>query len=627
MADITTGTELNAYRGDAALADGYYSGYESPTLAPLEKYALTKYEVNLKNYEQQQKDKKDLEDHFSDPKLYEFLDKEYADQVAPQLDRIKELSKMNLQMNPNSKEWYEFHNAYNEVIGANARLKAVQKMKNEYKDWEGATADPHEKERLAKHVKKLQDYKLGDEIPVYDQYFAFNQKHIPTGEIAMGKIQRIVPGTNELQTVEKTMYNPKGLDVAAKRMRVTDPESYQTGLDIAHTLIQHDEGLEDVNKAMQQTYSDGLILNVQLLEKKYADEFAAAQKANPKATFTDFMINTGRGAEIQAEKDALAYLQYPLRFETIDPGDPKLEGFTYSDDGTKMLNVNDDMLRAIYGATQKPPGVTEKIIDSKISALPADIALKREKAKTEAAKRTQLAAQTKKLNKETESIKIPESQNPQVTREGEVRTIVTTTTNPDGTTTKTERKVGLVNAENLSPELQKLVGYVLPPKPKATQDDGQDVGIKKQVPAKGADGKDLKDAAGDPVMVEETTTTKQGKKVVSKEAQKEYDEEVKKVKERGMMSIRFFTKDGIDKSDDVFRTVEDKSKKLTIAKFANDAADKGIIVKYYDRNGKLITTSQEIDLKTQEAANKSSSKGDATYGTDLVSDVDADEEE
>ncbi len=116
MAQITSGSDLNSYRGDANLAGGgNNTGYAKLDFSPLETYALKKYEIHKIDNEQQQKDKADLEKMYLDPDTHVDLDKGLADQLQPVITRQKELSLMNLHKNPNSKEWFEYKDNYKKI--------------------------------------------------------------------------------------------------------------------------------------------------------------------------------------------------------------------------------------------------------------------------------------------------------------------------------------------------------------------------------------------------------------------------------------------------------------------------------------------------------------------------------
>lgn len=389
MPDVTTGQQLNSYQGNPALADGPgKTGYAKVDLSPLETFAINKYKTNLIDYEQQQKDKKDLEEKFLDPNINIPVDKELADQIQPKMARFIELSKENLQDDPKGEKYYEFQNLYKELLQLNAKAKVVQTKKEEYQKAIEQTQDEHEKERLNAHLETLKNYKIGDDVPIYNKYFAFDDAHLPSGEISKGTMKRVRPGKgneNFIDDVEYTINNPLNLDKVAKDQRVRNPKVYTTGQDIGHTLITHG-GVPELNMAARDIYNKGLRYNISTLQDKYKAEWEKYQKENsPVKTFRDFMNETGKSNELQSVYDGLKYLvgedgKAAVRYIPARPGE-KLENYTYSDDGKMRLNVDNDTLRAIYGATKAPPGVgeTEKVIKSEISKIPSEIALNEQK--------------------------------------------------------------------------------------------------------------------------------------------------------------------------------------------------------------------------------------------------------
>jgi hypothetical protein len=585
-APITNGQSLNSYQGNAALAAGDGNGgeavgYDKVDLSPLQTYALNKYKTNLIDYEQQQKDKKELEAKFMDPSQNVFLDETYADQVKPIIDRQKELALKNLQMNPNSKEWYEFHNNYEKLAQANAQLKTVQTLKQKAQDAAGASADPHEKERLLSYADQLGKYKLGEEIPSYNKYFAYNDAHIPTGDEVSGTKQRIVG--DKVQTVKYSINDPSGLDEKANQQSVTTPESAQTGQDIAHTLITHG-GVPELNQASQETYNAAQTYKYGLLRDKYKTELAQYQKDHPGNGFQQFMIDTGKQDEIKAIDKKLEYLKTPVEYVSTDKDPYKFLGFTYSDDGKKRLNVSDNTLRAIYGANKTKPGAKEEVIKEELSKTPAEIAklnAETAKAKSDAAVARQKANDNSRLTSakithikaQTAAIDpIPESVLPQIGGAAELTsyTDFSKTGNP-----KSDKFI--VRAKDLPEDLRQVGGFgTIPQKPKITGNPEKD-----------------------------------------KAAMAAYNDDMAQT-EKGVAELRFFNSKGEDETDKFIKVV--KAKKGTLTQAMSEAPSRGYSVKFIDATGNVIGTTQSIDKQTLKESNKNTKKGQAPLGTDLPTD-------
>ena len=372
--DVTTGQELNSYTGRAALGGSDAAGYAALDISPLGVYALKKYETNLIDYNQQQADKKALQAKFTDPSLYLFLDKEYSDQVNPKLDRLKELSKKNLQMDPTGEDWYEFHRLYNEITQDNAGLKTVQALKDKYKKAAEDTADIHEKERLDQYVKQLSSWKLGQEIPSYNKYFGPNRKHHPDLTEETGTYLK--PGGSEAfptqQKVKYSIKNPINAFELARYKVVTDPTALQTGSDYAHTFLEMG-GMEEVNESAKDIYKKALRLNISKLEEKYKNDYKNYERIYPGATFRDFMNNTGNEAELQVVYDKLKPLNDGLQAVPIaaDNG-VQLKGYTYYTDpktkATVRMNLSDAEMLGFMAATDQPTGRKEEIVEEKFAS-------------------------------------------------------------------------------------------------------------------------------------------------------------------------------------------------------------------------------------------------------------------
>jgi len=399
--EVTTGQELNSYQGNAALAGGSENiGYAKIDLSPLQDYALKRYEINAKDYETQQQDKKALEQQFMDPKLYVSVDEGLANQISPKLTRLKELMMMNLDKNPNSKQYFEFKSLYNDVLKDNAQAKVVQNLKDKYKEMAGSTPDEHEREKINSYIKQLDDYKLGSDIPVYNRYFAFNEDHLPSpleGNQPSKFVGKRVKG-NEIQDVEFSIFNPLDLDKIAVDQRMRNPQVYNTGEDIGHTLLSHG-GIDLLNEAAKDAYDKGLRYNIEATRKKYDAEFKNFLKNNPNATFKQFMDSTGRGDELKKIYSGLQYLKNGVQYipSSVDGGG-KIDNFSYSPDGNLRLSVDNDTLRALYAATRKPIGESEKVVKSEISKVPSEIELNKQKIETEKGKLPELKARANAAN-------------------------------------------------------------------------------------------------------------------------------------------------------------------------------------------------------------------------------------
>jgi len=299
-------------------------------------------------------------------------------------------------MDPKGEKWYEFHNLYNEILKNNARAKVVQTKKEEYQKAIEQTQDEHEKERLTAHLETLKNYKIGDDIPIYNKYFGPVLEHLPTNKTISGVIKRVRPGKgneNYVDDVETTIIDPSGLDEIAKQQRVLNPKVYTTGEDLGHTLIKHG-GVPELNKKAKEIYNKALTFKIAELQEKYKADFQDYLQMNPGKTFRDFMNETGKGEELKSKYDKLAYLiggtanngslngpPNPVAVQYIParPGE-KLDNYTYSEDGKMRLSVDNDVLRSIYGATQDVPGQSEKIVKSELSTKLAEIELKKAQA-------------------------------------------------------------------------------------------------------------------------------------------------------------------------------------------------------------------------------------------------------
>lgn len=374
MADVTTGQELNSYQGNAALADGpagNYIGQAPFDITPLANYALAKYKTNLKNYETQEKDRAKVEEMFLDPNINVPLDEHLAEQIRPKMDEFKQTMAKNPSAYRDPASWYKIQQLDKELLADNARLKAVQVAKDKYSQLAGAEPNEKKKKNYLDHVAKLEKYKLGEQVPAFNEYFDFDAAHLPSLLTGKVKEQRMVG--NKIETVERSVFN--GIDALdkAKQQHIINGEVNNTGVDLAKTLLTHG-GLEDLNKKLSKAYDDQMTLNFGLIKDKYDKEFAAYKKENPKASFFDFVDPWKLQEEVANIGNKLSYLKNGLQYITDgQEGNPELEhSFTYDKNGVR-LNVDNDTLRAMYAILENPVGEQETVVDSKISKEAAEI--------------------------------------------------------------------------------------------------------------------------------------------------------------------------------------------------------------------------------------------------------------
>ena len=562
--DITTGRELNSYAGDANLGTGEASGYAAMDLTPLATYALKKYETNLKDYEQQQKDKKDLEKQFNDPELYKFVDKELADQIDPYLNELKELAKENLQLRPNSEKWYRFHELHSKIIQLNANAKTVQTLKDKAKKDAGDSADPHDKEKNLAFADKLSKYKLGDEIPAYEKYFPYDASDNPTATVSQSVRERPRADGNGVEKVTRITTNPLGLLKKYDELEVTKPKARATWEDIAHTTLEKG-GVPNLNARMAETYKEALALNRGLLADQHEEDYDDYLKLYPTKNLEDYLESIGQTQEIKDVKAGLQFLEHPLTYASItkDPGGKELAGFTYFPDenGVKQrLSVSDKELAAIFGATQIPPSERESVtselskVPAEIEALKAKTALTKEQAKTQGTIQKKNVASTKYIGRQMENLDPP--------FKSEIIDVV--------------RKAELVNITSTAP-------YKLGEK-------RPDAVSEKQLLVRGKD-------------VPEALATKAG------------------LSPDGSYIIKYFEGD-----KEVTKTVIDRLERATKGSAQEMAAHwvrKGFRVEFVDQKGKVTSTTKDLDRKTVMENNKSrSNKSDINVGTGLDPDTD-----
>lgn len=583
MPDVQSGTDLNSYQGNANLAGGNSEGvgYAKVDITPLQTLALQQYNTNMVDYQQQQYDRAKLEDMYLDPSIYVDLDQDLAGQITPKMQEFKDLARKQLEKNPNSEDYYKFKDLYKELGSLNAKGKAVQTLRQQYKKAAGETQDEHEKEALNAHLEKLSKYKLGDEIPVYNKYFGFDKNALPPKDKLKGTYLRVKG--NVIETVQTELNNPMGLDEVAKRQRIENPKVYTTGEDIGHTLLQHG-GVDELNKKTAEYADLGIKLNVGLLKDKYQNELNKFQKENPTGTFQEFLNATGHSDEIDKIRQGHDYLKVPVKYIPVPDGEGRLQNYSYSADGKQRLNVDNDILRAKFSATDEPIGKSEKVLKSELSKTPAEIERIRaatEKINSDKKVNVMKANQTgkltdarvRKLDKETSALApLPDSAIPLIGQGATLNKIK----NKDGSNSTQDQIT--IRPKNISPELAKLAGFNMdmPTPPKYTNDRASNIQLKKT-----------------------------------------YDEQVSKMKDQSVQ-MRFYGANGNDETDIVIRKIKQTDKGANnIEDITKFALLKGKTIKFIDQDGNVLSTNKEINIKTQIQNNKVNAKGDQPLGADL----------
>jgi len=573
MPEVTTGQELNSYQGNAALADGpsgNYIGQASFDISPLANYALAKYKTNLINYETQEKDRAKVEEMFLNPDINVPLDEHLAEQIRPKMDEFKQTMAKNPSAYTDPKSWYKIQQLDKELLADNARLKAVQVAKDKYNKLAGEEPDEKKKQNYLDHVAKLEKYKLGEDVPVFNDYFGFDEKHLPS--LLTGKVRYQKMVGNELRTVEKSVYN--GIDALdkAKQQHIINGEVNNTGKDLAATLLSHG-GLDDLNKKLAQAYDDQMNLNMTLLKDKYEKQFSEYKKEHPNAKFSDFADVWKLQEEISGVGQKLSYLKNGLQYVTDGKENPEIShSFTYDKNGVR-LNVDNDTLRAMYSVLQNPVGEQETVIESKISELPSKIkeneanatknkaaaGLSNAKAKTESAKQSKLYKQTQVINP------LPVSEVPLIAREATLQNV------------KGKGDQFIVRADNLPEKLRGKAGMSLPEKPKTT-DKNYDSAIKA------------------------------------------YNEAMKNAKSTYQM--RFFDASGNDITD---IAIGYHKKGFKIKDILAEGSKNGTVVKFIGQDGNIVGTTESLDRQTQIENNKTNSVKEANLGEYLPDESDAGE--
>lgn len=572
--EVTTGQELNSYQGNAALADGpagNYVGQAPFDITPLQTYALAKYKTNLENYETQEKDRAKVEAMFLDPNINVPLDEHLAEQIRPKMDEFKQTMAKNPSAYKDPQSWYKIQQLDKELLADNAKLKTVQVAKDNYKKLAGLEPNERKKKNYLEHIAKLEKYKLGEDVPVFNDYFGYDAAHLPSLLTGKVKEQRMVG--NKIETVERSVFN--GIDALdkAKQQHITNGEVNNTGIDLAKTLLSHG-GLEDLNKKLAKAYDDQMTLNFGLLKDKYDKEFATYKKDNPKASFFDFVDAWKLQEEVANMGNKLSYLKKGLEYITDgQEGNPELQhSFTYDENGVR-LNVDNDTLRAMYAILENPVGEQETVIDSKISELPSKIkeneanamknkaaaGLSNAKVKTENAKQSKLYKQTQAINP------LPVSEVPLIAREATLQNV------------KGKGDQFIVRADNLPEKLRGKAGMGLPEKPKTTD--------------------------------ENYATAITAYEAAMKNAKSTYQ-------------MRFFDASGNDITD---IAIGYHKKGFKIKDILAEGSKNGTIVKFIGQDGNIVGTTESLDRQTLIENNKTNSAKEANLGEDLPEESNAGE--
>lgn len=379
MAEVTTGNELLAYTGNAELAGGYSPdtiGVGKIDLSPLQTWAIYQYNTNLKNYERQEEDRKKLEELYSNPKIHLSLDQNLATQIQPKLDNLATLMKQNPQLYRDRKKYYEFIDQYNELIDDNAKLKTIQDEKDATKKSIEAESNEYKKRALQKYYDSLNNYKLGDEPPVYNGVFEFDEKvSLPILETQTEKKQRIVG--DKIQTYTQSIVSPLNAKGIAAEQAAKNGDVRAQRETLVSGILAHGD-LDLYNEKAQQAYNDWANFAYQSLQTKYADDFSSWSKSNKEKSFDDFLTATNRKNEYDEQINDIKWLKgtdggSPAIY-TVPSGTDKqkLDGFTYDDNGNR-LNLPDDDVAALMAIINNGVGLKTKIVKEEVSEVPSKI--------------------------------------------------------------------------------------------------------------------------------------------------------------------------------------------------------------------------------------------------------------
>lgn len=413
MAEITTGNELLQYRGDAALAGGEGGnalGFAQADFTPLQNFALKAYEVNETNARLQRKDLQDLEDMMEDPSIRLPLDENLASQIRPKLEEMKQLMLQNPHTSKDRGLMQKYKDTYQSAVTDNKRLKAVQATLDKAREFMGKEEDPQRKSNLERYVKKLEKYKLGQDIPVYDEWELFDPKDVAEGQSSTVKYQRL--NGNNIDEIEITDRSVLGLDkvqriMADKNGKVMNTEKY-----LANSLSSQfypgangetiNPDLTNFNKLTEQTKKNALQTELAKLDvfyrandPKYLEflkqrmpstgqgKFSATgqQQGDMLAYVSDYLQSIGKGKDVQGSElnkiyQGLAYLDKKVLPVPAMDGE-NLERFHYFIDpvtGQRLrFNVDNNTLLAQLAAQQSGHGRSEKVVSSKPTDLGAKI--------------------------------------------------------------------------------------------------------------------------------------------------------------------------------------------------------------------------------------------------------------
>jgi hypothetical protein len=355
-----------------------------------------------------------------------------------------------------------------------------------------------------------------------------------------------------------------------------------TGRAIAHTLLEHGTGsVDQLNAKAKEQAVIAEKFNIDQLAEKYKTDFAEYQKAHPTGTFEEFLLaDPARAAELKNIQDGLAYLKEGVTFIDADFDAKKHENFTYSKDGRWRLSVDDDVLRALYGATQDPIGKNEKLLSSDISAVPsqisenqaqaaltrANIPLVKEKINTEKAKQRNYDERTNKLRTTPTTItNLPRSRVLQIGREAKVMK-------------GTSGHQFIIEGGAVPAPLRKIGGMDVEAAIKLIPKPGTNAGTSEK---------------------------------------KAYEAKVAALKGRRTYQMRFFNKANKDVTEDQWQEWKNSPTNPTPEELLELHLIDGGIVKFIDQEGNIVSTSETIDLATQIENNKTNSDKEEPLGQNL----------
>lgn len=404
--DVTSGVELLNYKGDADLSgEGTSSiGSADSSFTPLQTWALYSWHTNKINYETQEKDRAALEEMYKDPTLYTQLDEDLANQLQPQLEGLSKLMKSKPYLYSNREAYYDFMGKYKGALTDMAKLKTVQTARDGYKKLLGAERNENKVNNYKQYISKLGNWKLGEEIPAYQNVFDIDSNHFVSGVLSVEK--KTIQDGDFTKTVEITLADVLDLDKKEIKKAELDLNVPSSGSTLATGIFLHDN-VDYYSEKMKEKASKSMEFNLSRLQNKYKDEFEKYKAINPSKTITDFLNATNRESEITALENSLSYLSGGLQYIDVNPNEPKLYGFTYSADGKKRLSIDDLTLMGAFSAMETNVGVKVKELDAKYSDVRSKIALNEEKVRTEKTRQTLNNARTNKTAQDIANDQIP----------------------------------------------------------------------------------------------------------------------------------------------------------------------------------------------------------------------------